>query len=68
MQLGVDAGVHWSAISAGVGLYQDDANGMIKSVVFGVNVIWMVVFEVYDSYPSAEGINSVTTRTVVLGS
>ncbi|MDE0310429.1 MAG: lipid asymmetry maintenance ABC transporter permease subunit MlaE [Acidiferrobacterales bacterium] len=68
VQLGVDAGVYWSAIRDGVDLHQDVANGMIKSVVFGVIVTWIAVFEGYDSYPSAEGISSATTRTVVAGS
>ncbi len=68
VQLGVDAGVYWSTISDGVDLYQDVVNGMIKSVVFGVIVTWIAVFEGYDSYPSAEGISSATTRTVVSGS
>ena len=68
VQLGVDSGVYWSAITNGVDLYQDVLNGMIKSVSFGIIVTWIAVFEGYDTYPSAEGISSATTRTVVSGS
>lgn len=68
IQLGVDSGVYWSAISEGVDLYQDVMNGFIKSLSFGIIVTWIAVFEGYDSYPSAEGISNATTRTVVAGS
>ncbi len=68
VQLGVDSGVYWSAISDGVDLYEDVVNGFIKSISFGIIVTWIAVFEGYDSYPSAEGISSATTRTVVSGS
>ena len=68
IQLGVDSGVYWSAIQEGVDLYQDLLNGLIKSVAFGIIVTWIAVFEGYDAYPSAEGISSATTRTVVTAS
>ncbi len=68
IQLGVDAGVYWSAIADGVDLKLDVLNGLIKSVVFGIVVTWIAVFEGYDTYPSAEGISRATTRTVVLAS
>ncbi len=68
IQLGVDSGVYWSAIQEGVDLYEDLLNGMIKSVAFGIIVTWIAVFEGYDAYPSAEGISSATTRTVVTAS
>ncbi len=68
IQLGVDAGVFWSSIADGVDLQLDVLNGLIKSVVFGVLVTWIAVFEGYDTYPSAEGISRATTRTVVLAS
>ena len=68
IQLGVDSGVYWSSITDGVDLRLDIMNGMIKSVVFGILVTWIAVFEGYDSYPSAEGISRATTRTVVSAS
>ena len=68
IQLGVDAGVYWSAIREGVDLYDDALNGFIKSVAFGVIVTWIAVYEGYDAYPSAEGVSSATTRTVVTAS
>ncbi len=68
VQLGVDSGVYWSSIATGVDFYDDLVNGLIKSFVFGIIVTWTAVFEGYDSYPSAEGIGSATTRTVVTAS
>jgi len=68
VQLGVDAGVYWSSIKDGVDLHLDVMNGLIKSLVFGIIVTWIAVFEGYDAYPSAEGVSRATTRTVVLAS
>ena len=47
---------------------QDITNGIIKSVVFGVAVSLIAVFEGYDAKPTAEGVSAATTRTVVGGS
>ena len=44
---------------------RDVINGVIKSLVFGVAVSLIAVFEGYDSKPTAEGVSSATTRTVV---
>ena len=46
----------------------DILNGVIKSVVFGVAVTWIAVFEGYDAPPTAEGVSRATTRTVVAAS
>jgi phospholipid/cholesterol/gamma-HCH transport system permease protein len=40
-------------------------NGVIKSVVFGVAVTAIALFEGYDAPPTAEGVSGATTRTVV---
>ena len=63
--LGVDAGSFWSQMQAKVDLYEDIINGVIKSVVFGVVVTWIAVFEGFDAVPTTEGVSRATTRTVV---
>ncbi|OQW88991.1 MAG: ABC transporter permease, partial [Thiotrichaceae bacterium IS1] len=63
--LGVDAGSFWSLMQATVTLFTDVANGVIKSVVFGIVVTWIAVFEGYDCVPTSEGVSRATTRTVV---
>jgi phospholipid/cholesterol/gamma-HCH transport system permease protein len=68
IRLGVDEGVFWSQMQAGVDVYDDVANGMLKAVVFGFVVNWIAVFEGYDCVPTSEGVASATTRTVVTSS
>ena len=63
--LGVDDGAFWSQIQNKVDFYDDVVNGIIKSVVFGVVVTWIAVFEGYDAVPTSEGVSRATTRTVV---
>lgn len=63
--LGVDEGAYWSQMQASVDFYDDIMNGVIKSIVFGVVVTWIAVFEGYDAIPTSEGVSRATTRTVV---
>jgi len=66
--IGVDPGAFWSQMQAAVDLRNDIMNGVIKSVVFGIAVTWIAVFEGYDAVPTAEGVSRATTRTVVTSS
>jgi phospholipid/cholesterol/gamma-HCH transport system permease protein len=66
--IGVDEGSFWSQMQAAVDFRQDIMNGVIKSVVFGILVSWIAVFEGYDADPTAEGVSRATTRTVVTSS
>ncbi|MDR0996084.1 MAG: lipid asymmetry maintenance ABC transporter permease subunit MlaE [Zoogloeaceae bacterium] len=63
--IGVDDGAFWSQMQSAVDFRYDILNGIIKSVVFGVAVAWIAVFEGYDSEPTAEGVSRAITRTVV---
>ena len=63
--LGVDDGAFWSQMQSKVDLHEDVYNGVIKSLVFGVVVSWIAVFEGYDTVPTSEGVSRATTRTVV---
>ncbi len=65
---GIFEGVFWSLAQTKVDFYTDLMNGMIKSVVFGLVIVWIAVFEGYDSMPTSEGLGQATTRTVVHGS
>ncbi len=66
--IGVDEGSFWSQMQAAVDFQEDILNGIIKSVVFGVAITWIAVFEGYDAPPTAEGVSRATTRTVVTSS
>jgi len=63
--IGIDSGTFWGNMQAAVDFRQDIVNGVIKSFVFGVIVSLIAVFEGYDAQPTAEGVSSATTRTVV---
>lgn len=63
--IGVDAGAFWSQMQSSVDLREDILNGVIKSVVFGVAVTSIALFEGYDAPPTAEGVSHAVTRTVV---
>lgn len=66
--LGIYDGSYWMNMQNSVEFWDDIANGIIKSVVFGAAVTWIAVFQGYDCEPTSEGISRATTRTVVYGS
>lgn len=66
--IGVDDGSFWSQMQSAVDFREDIVNGVIKSIVFGVAVTWIALFEGYDAPPTAEGVSGATTRTVVTSS
>lgn len=66
--LGVYDGAFWSNMQSAVEFDADVINGMIKSVVFGLVVTWIAVFQGYDLIPTSEGIGNATTKTVVYAS
>jgi phospholipid/cholesterol/gamma-HCH transport system permease protein len=68
VMIGVDNGSFWSQMQAKVDFQHDIVNGVIKSVVFGVAVTAIALFEGYDAPPTAEGVSRATTRTVVTSS
>src|SRR5450759_765651 len=65
---GVDEGAFWAQMQSAVDFREDIVNGVIKSIVFGVAVTWIALFEGYDAPPTAEGVSGATTRTVVTSS
>jgi phospholipid/cholesterol/gamma-HCH transport system permease protein len=66
--IGIDAGSFWGNMQAAVDFRRDVVNGVIKTVVFGFAVSLIAVFEGYDARPTAEGVSTATTRTVVASS
>jgi phospholipid/cholesterol/gamma-HCH transport system permease protein len=63
--IGIDNGAFWGNMQAAVDFRQDIVNGVIKSIVFGIIVSLIAVFEGFDAKPTAEGVSTATTRTVV---
>jgi len=68
LMIGVDDGAFWSQMQAGVDLWNDIANGVIKSLVFGVTVTLIALYQGWQSQPTPEGVAHATTRTVVSSS
>lgn len=66
--IGIDDGAFWSQMQANVDFRLDILNGLLKSVVFAIAVGLVSVFEGYHAAPTAEGVSSATTRTVVTAS
>lgn len=66
--LGVYEDSFWSNMQNAVEWDKDVLNGIIKSIVFGLLVIWIAVFQGYDAEPTSAGIATATTRTVVYSS
>jgi phospholipid/cholesterol/gamma-HCH transport system permease protein len=66
--IGIDEGAFWSQMQSAVDFERDVLNGVIKSVVFGIAVTAIALFEGYDAPPTAEGVAGATTRTVVTSS
>lgn len=64
--LGLDAGIFWSQMQAGVEWRYDVLNSLIKSFVFGAAVTLVAVYQGFHCQPTAEGILRATTRTVVI--
>ncbi len=63
--MGVDSGSFWSQMRASVDLV-DINEGIVKSLIFGVSCSLIAVYEGYNAVPTAEGVGTATTRTVVL--
>jgi phospholipid/cholesterol/gamma-HCH transport system permease protein len=66
--IGVDEGAFWSQMQGGVDLWDDIGNGIIKSIVFGVAVTFIALYQGYQAQPTPEGVSRATTRTVVISS
>lgn len=66
--IGVDSGAFWSQMEGGVDIWYDVANGVFKSIVFGLAVTFVALYQGYQARPTPEGVSRATTRTVVVAS
>lgn len=65
--LGVNAGVFFGQMEASVE-WKDIANGIVKSVIFGLIIAWVCTYKGYFTGRGAEGVSQSTTSAVVLSS
>jgi len=66
--IGVDEGAFWSQMQGGVDVYKDVFNGFAKSVVFGIAITFIALYQGYEARPTPEDVARATTRTVVISS
>jgi len=66
--LGVDASAYWGQMQAGVDVWSDVGNSLVKGLVFGVAVTFIALLQGYLATPTPEGVARATTRTVVMAS
>ena len=66
--LNLDTGAFWANMQAAVDFHLDVVNGIIKSLVFGLVIIWISVHQGYEVEPTPTGIALAATRTVVYSS
>ena len=68
VMIGIDAGSFWSQMQGGVDVWRDVGNGIVKSLVFGVTVTFIALYQGFEAQPTPEGVSRATTRTVVVAS
>ncbi len=66
--IGVDEGAFWSQMQGGVDVWNDVFNGFVKSVVFGIAITFIALYQGYEAQPTPEDVSGATTRTVVISS
>lgn len=66
--LGVDGGSYLSSLESAVEFREDVLGSLVKALVFGVLVALIATYRGFTAAPSAAGVSSATTSTVVVGS
>lgn len=66
--LSVDSGSFWSEMQASITLQGDITKGLIKSIVFGIVISWISVYQGWNCIPTSEGVGKATTKAVVYSS
>ncbi|WP_116964078.1 lipid asymmetry maintenance ABC transporter permease subunit MlaE [Fastidiosibacter lacustris] len=66
--LGLFSGTFWSNMQASVLFYDDVLNGIAKSIVFGVAIAIVSLYQGYACHANSAGIAKATTKTVVYSS
>ena len=62
LMIGVDPGAFWSQMQNSVDVWNDVLNGVIKSLVFGVTVTLVSLYEGWQAKPTPEGVARATTH------
>lgn len=63
--LHLDSGSFWSQMQNSVEFHNDIINGLLKSIIFGITISLIAIYQGYNTKPTAEGVANSTTKTVV---
>ena len=55
-------------MQGGVDVFKDVLNGVLKSLIFGVTVTFVALYQGFEAQPTPEGVSRATTSTVVVAS
>lgn len=66
--IGCDNGAFWAQMQSSVDVFADVMNGVVKSVVFGIAVTLVALYQGFYARPTPEGVSRATTSTVVVSS
>lgn len=66
--IGLDAGPFWSLMQNNLDVFHDIGNCLLKSLIFGMAVTFIALWQGFNCTPTPEGVSSATTRTVVVAS
>ena len=68
VMIGIDSGSFWGQMQGGVDVFKDVLNGVLKSLIFGVTVTFVALYQGFEAQPTPEGVSRATTSTVVVAS
>jgi len=63
--IGIDGAAFWSITQGGVDVVADVGNGVLKSLLFGIAVGFIALYQGFNAQATPEGVAQATTRTVV---
>src|SRR5690606_21739767 len=63
--IGVDSGSFWSQMQAGVDVFSDIGNGLVKSIVFGFICAFVALYVGYAAPPTPEAVAPCSTTAEV---
>lgn len=66
--LGIDGGTFLSVMKVGVDFHDDVMQGIIKSIIFGLVVVCIAIYQGFYTQQSASGLGRAATKTVVFSS
>lgn len=68
MVMGLDTTAFWSQMQSGIDIKHDVANGILKSIIFGILITLIALHRGWEAEPTPKGVAKAVTSAVVGGS